>query len=275
MKNYNEIKDIIINKLGITDLETYKKYVESYHNDTPRFISKEDIELLSPDNINNYDFWKVIEELFGTDCVSNINFGSLPQDKISCNRRNLNLARLMGCLTFLEEHKFYKNRILEIGSGYGCLKNWIEAETRFEYVGVDVYPKVQDVQSVSANGLFTEEQKKEKYDFIYSSNVFQHLSHNQRMTYLDDISNMLNKESGGIFIVNLMLLFNDIDVKYHAEDGKVYLKHYGQFTSIPTVKEWVDELNKRFTILYSTTRNADTGACKLANFICYKPYIKV
>lgn len=265
MLDYTQIKDVIVNKLGITDLKAYKKWAEQYFNG--KKITLSDVELLSPENIDNTAFWRIAEELFGIDGVCNTMHGTLPSDIESGNRRNISLARHIGSLTFIDDWKNYSLPILEIGAGYGSFKNYVEATTHYKYTGVDVYPKIPGVLSTYKNGLLPNYIRFQKFHIIYSSNVFQHLSSYQRTRYYQDINSMMTKDS--IFIFNL-LTEDEINCE-QSEDGRFYMRHYGQFTEVPKIFSLREELQKYFYILYETRRIYD----RLFGFICHKKELAI
>ena len=77
---------------------------------------------------------------------------------------------------------------------------------------------------------------------------------------------------GGVFCFNLMLTY--AKGVSHSEDGKVYMRHYGQFTEIPYFYEFVAELQKSFSVLYETRRIYDD----MYNFVCSRkplPLVRV
>ncbi|MCX5657810.1 MAG: methyltransferase domain-containing protein, partial [Candidatus Omnitrophica bacterium] len=265
MIEYNEIKDIILNKLGITDLEAYSKWLAAFHerdSSKRRIVTQEDIDLLSPDRIHNGDFWKVIGEIFGVDCVANTMNKTLSDNVDVGNLRNLGLASMMGALNFVDEWRHGHFPVLEIGPGYGNFKSNCQMTTDFMYAGVDIYPKIPGIFSTTPQGTLDEEfveTGKDKMQIVYSSNVFQHLSNKQRSKYYADIHKILHPK--GVFIFNLLVHFyNPADATPEtrsAFDGRQYLKHYGQMTEVPFYPELMDELGKYFYILYECRRRAD------------------
>lgn len=266
MKTYEEIKDIIVNKLGLKDMDAYIKWVAEFdnHDHTKRrLITPEDIELLSPDNVDCNAFWQVADEIFGIDAVCATNYGKLETRNTDVgNRRNLGLARLMGALNFIDEWRFSPTNLLEIGVGYGALKSYIQMNTAFGYCGFDVRPRIVGVYPTDKDGSLPAkyiEQCKGTVQVVVSSNVFQHLSNKQRSRYFKDIYEVMNKD--GVFVFNC-LVHNIDPATVSAEhkfavDGRRYLKHYGQFTEIPYYPELVKELREQFHIVYETRRFFD------------------
>lgn len=259
MKNKEEIRKIITEHFKITTPESYKKWLVDWRANGG-IVSDEDLKILSPDNINCRDFWIVGEELFGTDCVCNTLDG-IPNvtEQMQGNRVNLNLAKQSGILNVIDHFSNYKIKILEIGAGYGSLKNYIEVKTEFDYSGFDVYPKIAGVLSTTDAGYIP-------YDYIVnncgsfvivaSSNVFQHLSETQRKKYIYDSAELLSDK--GYFLFNLM-----VDFGYSGT--RKYMALYGQFCPVPSMLEIQDSLKERFIIQTTTTRYDG-----LVGFVCIK-----
>ena len=261
MKNYQEIKDIIVNQLGLTDLDAYAKYEELYRPPNNKIITREEVELLSPDNINCIDFWKVIEEVFGVDCITNTMHENQKWTPTDCNRRNLGLARQMGALNVIDWCAQFSSQssILEIGTGYGCLKHYLEPKYCFNYTGVDVVPRVEGVIQTTPEGLLPDSIKDRKFFIVYSCNVFQHLSTKQRESYINTAWELLEK--GGFLIIALTLHPFQLPVSGMAEDGNLYMKHYGQFTAIPSRTDFLSFIRGRYNILTVTQRYTDDYHC--------------
>ena len=76
MKKAQEIRRILTEDLGFTDLAAYQKWIEQVRPTVQP--TAEHIERLSPDNIDCRDFWKVCEELYGDDPVCNVAVPSVP-----------------------------------------------------------------------------------------------------------------------------------------------------------------------------------------------------
>ena len=249
MKTREEIYDIIYNQLGLKDLKAYKEYADSWFKQPYRIPTLEEIELLNPDNIDNNAFWKIAEELFKTDPVSNCQYTkefSIQEG----NRNNLNIYLLDGVLPLLQYFQKYnaKKNVFEIGPGYGALKNWIEANTNFGYDGVDCYPKVGGIHETEKNGLMkreTVELFKERIDICVASNVFQHLSRNQRKQYYKDVSDIL--APGCLFFVSQFYAADSYPYCRSA-DGKQWLRHYGQLTEVQKSEEILSDVLEYFDI---------------------------
>lgn len=265
MKTYDEIKDIITNQLGLKDLASYKAWMEQHTVMVPfekrKLVTPEDIALLSPNNIHNGDFWRVVEEVFGVDCVAATMYGKLDSDKDLGSLRNLSLARTGGMLNFVDEWRHLHCPVLEIGAGYGNFKYYCMLNTAFKYLGVDVYPKSHGIHAALPNGTLPPYilNEKGKFQIVYSSNVFQHLSKEQRSVYFQDIFDLMTEH--GLFIFNLTVHYHDpatcSDKARMSTDGRQYMCHYGQWTEVPFYPELQQELQKYFNIEYETRRYSD------------------
>ncbi len=205
MKGYDEIKDIIVNRLGLRDMAAYKAYCDTFHNpDKPRIPTHEEIDLLCPDAIDNRAFWQVADELFSTDPVSNCQFKE-PLSVEEANRNNLGIYHADGFTGFLEmgRLKWSPNcPLLEIGPGYGAFRNWVRAFGFFDYYAADVRPRIEGVDRALPSGRLSDETKARRYGVVLASNVFQHLSVRQRRAYYRDVVECLVPE--GAFLATPM-----------------------------------------------------------------------
>lgn len=246
MKTYEEIKTEIA-KLGIKDMPTYKAYIDEYHRDIdPKKHTPDEVEALSPDNVDNAAFWRLSEEIFGTDPVCNAEYGNT-YSKMEGNRNNLFLFESGGGLAFIKRlFSNWRGDVLEIGPGYGSFKNWVELNTVMTYYGVDVYPKIDGVDQALPNGLMGPETLARRYGLVVSTNVFQHLSVNQRRAYYRDVASIL--QPNGYFIMN-NIHSDRTNEKYRHEDGKFYMRHYGQLTEIQKSQEIIDDVQAHMNVL--------------------------
>ncbi len=250
MKTYDEIKDIIVNRLGIKDLPAYKAWLDVQRGPP----TAEDIELLSPDHIDNGAFWRVAEELFSTDPVSNCVTG---QDKLDvrsqteANRINMGLYHGYGITGVFEAIMIYHGpdvapKVLEIGPGYGGFRDWLKARMPgARYHAADCYPRIPEAVQTTAGGLLSVIPKVEPYHIVLSCNVFQHLSVKQRRTYYTDIASCLPDR--GLFIVS-SFYDNGATRSDRDPEGRIWCRHYGQYTQIQTRADICADLLTHFTI---------------------------
>lgn len=270
-KSYEEIRDILVEEFGFRDLAAYKKWVVDVRptiRPTDELVDK-----LSPDAVDCRAFWKACDDLFGTDPVFNETVapevGRLPyviESTMDVNRMNLLLAKSLGITAFLEENARARLKVLEIGPGYGSLKNFVETHTNHVYVGVDVVPRLAGVLQTAADGLLPRDlvsRERGHFTYVVATNVFQHLSATQRSAYVDDIKTLLC--SGGLFIVNLTIDTAKVPAYARDADGDAWAVHYGQYTPIPKGGAAYELFSTAFNILYVTQRYDG-----LMNFVCQR-----
>jgi len=247
MKTYDEIRRIITEHFGIVDLRAYSDWLSKWRSEewTP---AEEDINLLSPDEIDCFDFWKVVEDLFGIDGVCNTvdsRISAVDLSKMNGNRANLNIARTLGCLSTIDQYAYQECNLLEYGTGYGSLKNYVEVTTRFNYSGWDVYPKVPDVHATTRTGYLPPEFvmiNRGQFHFVVSSNVLQHVSTKQKLQFFSDAHDLLCRN--GQLIVNVPIL----PTKHRSK----YMTLYGQFIEMPTRDTFFDWVADKFDVLATT-----------------------
>jgi hypothetical protein len=271
MKTYDEIKRILVDELGFRDLAAYREWIKTVRPTIS--LTKERVERLSPDTIDCRDFWKVCDELFGEDPVCNVavepEVGRLPfeiEGPMDANRMNLRLAKSLGVTAFLDENAHQRLKTLEIGAGYGSLKNYIETRTNHIYKGVDVAPRIPGVIQAMADGLLPREvveKERASYSYVVSTNVFQHLSARQRTGYMTDARELLH--DGGLFIFNITVDTGKLPAHMRDASGQAWADHYGQYTPIPKAGVLYDQVAEAFRILYVTQRYDG-----LFNFVCQK-----
>lgn len=271
MKTYDEIKHVIVDELGFRDLGAYTSWIKNVRPTIAPTPSR--IDALSPDVVDCRDFWKVCDELFGGDPVCNValapEIGRLPypiETPMDANRFNLRLAKSLGVTTFLDENAHQRLNTLEIGPGYGSLKNYIETHTNHLYKGVDVLPRIPGVVQATADGLLPTQlvdEGRDTYSYVVATNVFQHLSSRQRAKYVEDAGTLLH--TGGLFLVNLTVDTGKMPSYTRDRKGNAWADHYGQYTPIPKPGALYDQLTGPFDILYVTQRYDG-----LFNFACRK-----
>lgn len=268
---YADIRRILVDEFGFTGLDAYARWIREVRPGllpTPELVRK-----LSPDRIDCRAFWRACDELFGIDPVHNVmiapEVGQLPYPittRMDANRMNLRLAKSFGITAFLEETAHRRLNVLEIGPGFGSLKDYIESTTEHVYSAVDVCPRIDDVLEATAEGFLPLEfvdAARQHYSYVISTNVFQHLSARQRSRWYRDAKSLLHEE--GLFIFNLLVDSSKISARARDRDGNAWCDHYGQFTEIPKLSPLHDELSSLFRIIYVTQRYDG-----VMNFVCQK-----
>ena len=183
---------------------------------------------------------------------------------MSSRRMNLRLAKSLGVLAFLEEFATERLKTLEIGPGFGSLKNFIESHTAHVYLGVDVFPRIPGVLDATAEGFIPQsliEQERNLLGYVVASNVFQHMSARQRTRHFRDAHALLRK--GGLFIFNTIV--DSAKSTMRDKRGNAWCDHYGQYTLLPKLHDLYEEVSSKFGILYVTQRYDG-----VFNFVCQK-----
>jgi hypothetical protein len=249
MKQYNEIKQIITEHFGITSLETYKVWLAKWRSGEWK-PTEEDLIILSPDVVDCFDFWNVANDLFGNDCVCNVADGNKAHTQMESNRTNLFIARQTGLLAHIDSYRDYKLNVLELGAGYGSLKNYIEANTQFSYTGFDVFPKIPEILPTDKAGMIPDEFIQNnigKFQLITASNVLQHLSTKQKVNFFNAAHKLLS--AGQVLSFNLNV--------FSSRSTNKYMTLYGQFIEMLTNEEIAGLIDGKFGLVTSTTRMYD------------------
>ena len=228
-------------------------------------ITKERAEELNPDNIDNKLFWKYAVKKFPYYSISR--YGNCKSEE-DVNKANLNLAIWNGLIPKLKEKLKSKpnSKVLEIGPGYGNVFNYItDNHQGCNYLAIDINPLFYYDGLFECDGKTIPEELGGNFDFIFSNNVFQHLSKNQRESYYKDIYNKLI--DGGEFVFSNFLLAEenkDIDSlwSYKDKNGNVYSTFLSQLTPVDSYEELADTLNDiGFSIKVSLKQNAALIKC--------------
>lgn len=257
-----DFTEVIEGNYKIKDIPSYVEYKKSrYH--TPGGgggVPQDEIELLSPDAINSSSFWEWIEKnpQLAKDAIG---FNATPDVPVSeINKKNFGLACQLGMINSIMMYREAVGMpLLDIGAGYGMLKEFVERETKLKYYGVDVYPKIPGVLPLAdGDSTLPPEVMNETFGLVTSTNVFQHLSIKQRRHYYEQIAKILHPQVG-IFSVSMVCNMPNTPTCgfVSRETGKSYMCHYGQYTEIQMIEEVLDDLSKHFYVLSTLHRNND------------------
>jgi hypothetical protein len=271
MNTIEELKEVIEGCYGITDLKSYGDYKKKVGE---RGITQQEIELLSPDNINSSSFWEYIEKNpeIARDSIA---FGMTKEkSKEEVNNQNFALACSMNALSYII---LYRDcvcmPILDIGAGYGMLRDFIKKHTKLTYCGVDVYPKCEDVYPVGKDGsTLPPNVASSLFGLIVAINTFQHLSVKQRRHYYEQIDKILHPDFG-IFTMTINAEIPNSNIRGFKcnNNGKTYTCHYGQYVEIQPIQEIDQDLCNYFNIISISQRVSDNSF----TFHCNKKKIDV
>ena len=213
-------------------------------------IDKKFAEKFSPDNVDSCHFWKQATTIFP--------FASVSYSPGTRSKNSLNIKSFKGnherhgSVKPLDE-VFEKNpraKMLEIGPGYGCIKEYIEKKYCVDnYYAIDVNPLFKYKKLYKTDGSTIPEKIPGDLDVVYSINVFQHLSEKQKLSYYTQISSLL--KPGGKFIFSMFVVAPDtINSVFKNEkgefqrifgmcdiDGNFYVNFFSQFTVCPRLDD--------------------------------------
>ena len=237
---------------------------EVVEGDGMTIITENLVERLSPHRIDSNLFWKKAVDTFAITPISRIQLNT--PEEINLNSwRNIH-SRFWNS-PFLKAKYKGKNipKILEIGPGYGCVKNFIDNQKNYQiivsgkpskkenlkienYYCIDVNPLFEYERMFKTDGQTIPEEIPKDLDVVYSVNVFQHLHEEQRHDYYKQILPRLKKD--GIFVMSLFVVNEENEkIKFHGggklfgwqdDKGNYYSNFFSQFIRIP----WDHELLK-------------------------------
>lgn len=239
----------IWDRLGFHDTDTFKKF---YTNRIEFGITDpEELELLAPENVDLGLFWRM--------CDDNYKYSICGADAPTVNHQNFlnwHFGTLMNMTYAVKFGLMTKPafKVMEIGPGYGALLPELNFHDRIRYVGVDVYPRIENV--IKSDGFtIPEEAITDDIYCVIASNVMQHFSIEQRRGYYRQIGKILrtNKFGGGFFSFTNCQVRSTIP-KIRFED-KHYICHMGQYTEIQANDVIIDELKaERFHVAMQNYR---------------------
>lgn len=212
-----------------------------------RIVKKELVDRLSPDNIDSTEFWKEANKSFPLFSIC----GHPVKDKDEANKTNNIIAQQCGALKCLQDRAnsclrhYGVMSMLEIGPGFGNIYEMIKDQDTINYSSIDVYPLFDHPNMYLTDGKTIPEHI-DKLDIVYSINVFQHLSKEQRSSYYSQIYDRLNP--GGMFIFS-MFVKAPMNEKLPLwgckdEDGRCYTMFFRQLTEVDELHELMIELSQ-------------------------------
>jgi SAM-dependent methyltransferase len=216
------------------------------------------VERLNPDNIDSCHFWKKAVEVAP---MASIAFSIGKRNVAELNERSLKENHMV-CNAIAELDKVFKEnpaaKILEIGPGYGCVRDYIKKEYSIKnYYAIDVNPLFMSKRVFKTDGKTIPSEIPDNLDVVYSVNVFQHLSPNQRMSYYEQIKQKL--APGGKFIFSMFVADEEVLQRIYAnKDGSLFRlfgmkdtkgNYYTNFFSQLTKCNTTEELKNTFSTL--------------------------
>ena len=162
----------------------------------------------------------------------------------------------------VEPQEVIQFRALDFGAGLGTLAELWKGFTGNKVECLEIDPKQLDwIRSLSFIGWSTVHEIPGKYDFIYSSNVLEHIEDDVQC--LQDLSDKLKKGARlGIYVPALMILFSDLDrsVGHYRRYSKVELSSKVNGAGFKVIScEYVDSLGFLATLLIKILGWKDVG----------------
>jgi hypothetical protein len=264
----NKINDFIIkinDEIILIDdyiFESQNAYniVRQDDNSFLRVINDEYLKTHNPDVVNINEYWKNLYNIFphGT-ITSNPNVKNIEEAK------NVILNLFFKHFNFHEilNEEYTKNinlKMLEIGAGYGNLKDFLQKNYNINnYYAIDTCKMFEYDKLFLTDGKNIPSEIPNPLDLIVSLNVFQHLSTAQKISYFKQIELILTEN--GKFIFSQFFINNDIkNLKigdnyifgFRDNEDNCYLKFYDQFTLIDNISNLmkiVENLNLKISLI--------------------------
>lgn len=204
-------------------------------NQQARNVLKEDaIVRFHPNNIDNKDFWVRCRQQFPLVSVCGNESKSIEE----VNYQTLGLAKNIRFIEFLNEtfeKSSQKLNLLEIGFGYGSL--FFEVKDKCNYFGIDyIIPpslrKHKNFIAIDKSGIPDYLIGYKFFDIVYSVNVLQHCSQQDRFNYFKEGYQALKTGGYFLFTENLMTEKNK-DSRcwgFVDEKGRGYTNFFNQLT---------------------------------------------
>jgi hypothetical protein len=179
---------------------------------------------LNPNNIDINKFWKTAVDTFSILPICGVVGVKTIEE---ANMTNLNIHHRMKTTESINHfinHKVTINggdslRMIEIGPGYGNMRNLLDEKigSFCQYQAIDVNPLFDDARVHKCDGRTFPNGIVEEVDLVYSMNVFQHLTPEQRTSYYNEAYKRLRV--GGEFICGQFIVTPE-NVNIRNEQGQ-------------------------------------------------------
>lgn len=186
------------------------------------------------DSLDWKNFWKICKEYFP---LHSVNGGAASKWDVSRWERGYVTEKIKSSITDLQN-----KTVLEIGYGYGYTGIELIERYNVDYYGIDyVSSNPEDTINKEYNGKhrffeinesgIPKELRTKKYDIIFSFNVFQHLTKEQREEYIKQMSECLADDG--------VILFDCFEWGLEGETPRedFNTKFFGVLTSIDSAEE--------------------------------------
>lgn len=197
-----------------------------------------------PSTIRPNDWWSAVTKYFPLHSICGAKTTSIDEVKASSDRDLMNNGYyyLIHQVWLMKEYNC-KPKILEIGPGYGQVLDYIK---RFYYDLYKNYYALDVVKLFDYNKLYVGDgytfpkELEDGFNLIISWNCFQHLSMEQRQSYIKEAYRVASKNC-------LLYISCFVDTKPKYNDDGVLIRRYcyffGQQIELPTVEELANIIN--------------------------------
>jgi len=245
-------------------------------------ISKDMFETQNPDVMDNNLFWKLTtEKSLGQSIIGRPDLTDKNEIKLTsttyCHLKSALPNYFIGTLLRNEPRNV---NMLEIGPGLGNILDLVNKKCRkIEWYGVDVNLLFEHPNLYKGDG-YTIPDEIPELEYVYSMNVFQHLSLKQRLSYYNQIYDKLN--TGGYFLFGMFIVVDKTENLMIDEDKGIrlfgvkdeygnYITHFfSQFTIVERQNEVIETLEAIGFVVEFKHINNNYGT-----FICRKPYLTI
>jgi SAM-dependent methyltransferase len=209
-------------------------------------VEDEAVERFHPNTINNKEFWQTAKENFPLLSVC----GSPSSTIAEVNKNTLSLPTHFKFLHFIDSLISVSEEsvnFLEIGFGHGNILNLLN--DLLKYTGIDYtiphhLKKYKNLLEIDVSGIPELIALENYYDVIYSCNVLQHCSQQDRFEYFEQAARVL--KPGGHFLFSTFVWSeeNKNEPYWGVRDSKnrYYTHFFSQLTEVDTDVEIQEKL---------------------------------
>lgn len=212
----------------------------SYHH-----WNVDDIDSL-PNDFDWQEFWKKCKKYYPLHSVAGGTFFNTSEKIIEKEKNEIPVEAIMKSMKTKSENP----SVLEIGFGFGGAVETFE-NCGFTYKGID-YAISNELNKnddrfieISESGIPQNLYVKNNFDLVYSTNVFQHLTKQQRIDYYKQIYFTLKK--GGVFFFDLFCKNKKKFKELYTEEEEKTLRYATNFFDVHTYVPYPSEVTNMLT----------------------------
>ena len=229
-------KRVPVNGFNSIYAEKLHEEVIDHENSQTVVVKDVAVERFYPTNINNKEFWVEAKKNFPYLSVC----GSPSKSIKEVNSNTMRMPKMFGFLDKFDElieESEEKLSVLEIGFGYGNV--FFDFKERCDYIGIDysIAPSLKRYKhfiEIEESGI-PEYLFDNKFDVVYSVNVLQHCTQEERFNYFKQAYDIL--KPGGHMMFTLFLHTDENKNKHEIwgikdKNGRYYTQFFNQLTEV-------------------------------------------